>query len=175
MTQSLDRSIPKLIESGDEQQLLRALSMITLFSKFKGVTFGTSLVPIVNVMLNDDKHSSECLQAMSIILLDVPSMAKAFSIAEKDEDEEERSRRIVCNAIYVFFKKLPPQKIVPLLKAVTTKLMPFASDRDEDVRLFVVNTFIEMYKKLPVIFAKQLKKMPPALQRTVMIAASKQK
>ena len=167
----LDIALSDLFFSEDEHKIRAALYMAGCYRSFPTISLMTLVEPIVQIMVEKCPWRDEAMQTLLILFYDVPSLGIAFDLATRNE----AYKRIILEAIYLFFEKLPPQKIVPLIKAVIVKMQPFTSDNDEEIRKYVINTFVVIYKKIPNVFKKQMKKLPPATQRIVLITATKKK
>ena len=167
----LDIALSELFISGDEHKIRAALYVAGCYRSFPSISLMTLVEPIVQIIIEKGPWNDEAMQTLLLLFYDVPSLGVAFDLATKND----AYKRVIVEAIYLFFEKLPPQKIVPLIKALIIKLQPFASDSNEEIRRYVINTFVEIYRKIPNVFKKQMKKLPPATQRIVLITATKKR
>ncbi|EAX95389.1 hypothetical protein TVAG_449230 [Trichomonas vaginalis G3] len=149
------------------------IAILPLFSnarKFTDVSFSNFVDPIINCMSKEDcEWKEDGKQALTEVLYEVKSMGVLFNIIDRVQDK----RRTALEVLHNFFAKATPQRIVPVQKAVAMKLIPYSSSDDDIVRNFVINTFVEINKKIPTVFKKQISKMKPAVQRLVLMKTAR--
>lgn len=165
---STDASV--IYTDGTVQAQTAFLPLLASSRKFSNVVFSGFVEPIIKLMAADGCQWKEAgINAVIELLYDVKPMSTLFSII----DRAPSLRKISLEVLYGFFKKATPQRIVPIQKAVAQKLIPYSAASDDDVRNYVIGIFVEINKKIPTVFRKQISKMKPAVQRLVLMKTAK--
>lgn len=165
-----DENLPSIIRTGTQQQIDTIIEFLTLAApKLKGVSFKSSLRPLMDSILQLDSKNEEddgnyrnaAIECIAMMMFQKDTLIECLMMLN---DRSQDQLRIVLQALYSFVINASPQKIFAVRKIFIEKLHPFLSSDDQDIRRTTISIFAECRRKIPREFLDLMKKNFTATQ-----------
>lgn len=169
-TKQFDLVFPQIILNNETSAKAVCNFIIKTAHKQRRISYALCVEPLLrNISDPSLPWRDTAINALAACFTDVKSLSIAFAVIERSPE----SRAGGLEAIYKYFRNLPPPKVAAMQQAVTAKIAHFTNNDDDEIRHNAVSILIEFQTKVASAFRKHLKKLNPALQRTIVMAAAR--
>lgn len=164
--------IPKLLSEGTQIQKKNTIQFIlNCIGKLKKVSFQTAVEPLIELSLhssNDLKLSA--IESLGRMMQDIRVLASILNFLTSHPPYQP----ILIEAMQLYFKDAPPNRLITVQTVIVEKLKPFLSGDNSAIRKSVIQIFALFKEKIPKEFSKLMKnEFTPSQKRLIDITAQK--